>query len=224
MIGQSAQAAAAPLSAEVAGSIIVLRLGRGGALSSQVAAITELIEAARGGDEPALKALVPIVYAELKRVARRQMRRERPGQTLQTTALVHEAYLRLVKDTHLSFANRAHLLAIASQSMREILVERARARHAAKRGGQDHRTTLGEAMAIEEQKAVDVLDLDHALGRLAELAPEQARIVELRFFGGLTNEEIAGAVGVSVATVKRHWTLARAWLYRELTGGGAIAL
>ena len=190
-------------------------------MSAKSAAITELIEAARGGDEPAVRTLLPLVYAELKRVAHRQIRRERPGQTLQTTALVHEAYLRLIKDTELSFVNRVHLLAIASQAMREILVERARARQAAKRGGKDRRITLDEAMAADEPGGVDVLDLDRALEKLAEVAPEQARIVELRFFGGLTNDEIAGAVGVSVATVKRHWTLARAWLYRELAGGAA---
>ena len=190
-------------------------------MSAKSAAITELIEAARGGDEPAVRTLLPLVYAELKRVAHRQIRRERPGQTLQTTALVHEAYLRLIKDTELSFVNRVHLLAIASQAMREILVERARARQAAKRGGKDRRITLDEAMAADEPGGVDVLDLDRALEKLAEVAPEQARIVELRFFGGLTNDEIAGAVGVSVATVKRHWTLARAWLYRELAGDAA---
>jgi len=180
-------------------------------------AITELLELARAGNEPAVDQLVPLVYGELRRIAARFMRRERPGQTLQTTALVHEAYLRLLKDQDISFQNRAHFLGIAARSMRQILVEHARARDAEKRGGERRRITLDEAVAAGVPRDIDLLALDLALERLAVLDPNRARIVELRFFGGLTNEETAAALGVSPATVKRAWTVARAWLYRELT-------
>jgi RNA polymerase sigma factor (TIGR02999 family) len=182
-------------------------------------AITVLIDQARRGDQGALNTLLPEVYAELRRIAARHMRHERPGQTLQATALVHEAYLRLFKDSALSFQNRAHFLAIAAQSMREILVDHARGRHAAKRGGGGRKITLDEALAIDGETPVDFLALHEALVRFAAVAPQPARIVELRFFGGLTTEEIAEAVGASPATVKRHWSVARAWLYRELTTG-----
>lgn len=186
-------------------------------LSAQ--AITVLIDEARRGDQNALNRLLPEVYAELRRIAARHMRHEQPGQTLQATALVHEAYLRLFKDSALSFQNRAHFLAIAAQSMREILVDHARGRHAAKRGGGGRKITLDESLAIGAETPVDFLALHEALVRFGEVAPQPARIVELRFFGGLTNEEIAEAVGSSPATVKRHWSVARAWLYRELTTG-----
>ena len=181
-------------------------------------AITLLIDQARRGDQAALNRLLPEVYGELRRIAARQMNRERPGQTLQATALVHEAYLKLFKDAALSFENRAHFLAIAAHSMREILVERARARHAAKRGGQRARITLDEALLSGDDPSVDCLALHEALERFTAIAPEAARIIELRFFGGLTTEETAEAVGLSPATVKRHWSVARAWLYRELSG------
>ena len=180
-------------------------------------AITELLEQARAGHEPAVEKLVPLVYAELRRIAARLMRHERPGQTLQTTALVHEAYLRLLKDQDISFQNRAHFLGIAARSMRQILVERARARDAAKRGGERRRITLDEAVAAGVPRDIDLVALDFALERLAALDPQRARIVELRFFGGLTNEETAAALDISPATVKRAWAVARAWLYRELT-------
>ena len=180
-------------------------------------AITNLIERARGGDAPALDELVPLVYAELRRLAARYVRRERPGQSLQATALVHEAYLRLLKDEDLSFQNHAHLLGIAARSMRQILVEHARARDAAKRGGERRRITLDEGIAAGPPLDVDLLALDEALERLAARDEQHARIVELRFFGGLTNEETAEAMGISPATVKRAWAVARAWLYRELT-------
>jgi RNA polymerase sigma-70 factor (ECF subfamily) len=185
-------------------------------LSAQ--AITVLIDQARRGDESALNRLLPEVYAELRVIAARHMRGEWEGMTLQTTALVHEAYLRLLKGSALSFQNRAHFLAIAAQSMREILVDHARGRHAAKRGGKRGRITLDEALAIGTETPVDFLALHEVLNRFAAVAPQPARIVELRFFGGLTTEEIAEAVGVSPATVKRHWSVARAWLFRELTG------
>ena len=180
-------------------------------------AITRLIADARGGDTRALEKLVPLVYSELRRLAARYMRRERPGQSLQATALVHEAYLRLLKDADLSFQNRAHFVGIAARSMRQILVEHARARNADKRGGERRRITLDEAAAVGKPLDVDLLALDEALERLAQRDAQQSRIVELRFFGGLTNEETAEALGISPATVKRAWAVARAWLFRELT-------
>lgn len=179
--------------------------------------ITELLERARGGHEPAIELLVPLVYGELRRIAGRCLRRERPGQALQPTELVHEAYLRLFKDHELSFQNRAHFLGIAARSMRQILVEHARSRDAVKRGGERRRITLDEGVAATPSRDIDLLALDEALERLAALDPEHARIVELRFFGGLTNEETAAALDVSPATVKRAWAVAKAWLYRELT-------
>jgi RNA polymerase sigma factor (TIGR02999 family) len=180
------------------------------------ARVTALLERARRGHEDALAELLPLVYQELRRVAASYLRRERPGQTLQATALVHEAYLRLLREQHVSWENRAHFCAIAANSMRQILVERARARNAAKRGGQLHRVTLDDAIAGAEAAGVDVDALDQALARLAEIDPQQARLVELRYFGGLTIEETAGVLDVSPATVKRSWTVAKAWLRKEL--------
>jgi RNA polymerase sigma factor (TIGR02999 family) len=186
------------------------------ALSPKV--VTQLIEHARSGDQLALDELLPHVYGELRRIAARYVRRERQGGTLQATALVHEAYVRLAKDTDLSFQNRAHLLGIAAHAMREILVERARARGAKKRGGGDVRVTLDEGMIADAAEQVDTLALHTALEKLAAIDREQAHIVELRFFGGLTIEETAEVLGVSPATVKRAWAVARAWLYREVAG------
>jgi RNA polymerase sigma-70 factor (ECF subfamily) len=165
-----------------------------------------------------LDSLLPVVYQELRRLAAAYIRHEKPGQTLQPTALVHEAYLRLMKDRPDRWQNRAHFCAIAAHSMRQILIERARARNAQKRWGEKARVTLDEGLVQGGERSVDLLALDHAIERLAALDPEQARIVELRFFGGLTVEETADAIGVSPATVKRHWTVARAWLARELEG------
>ena len=167
-------------------------------------------------DRQPLDSLLPVVYQELKRLAASYLRRERPGQTLQPTALVHEAYLRLMKDKPERWQNRAHFCAIAAHSMRQILIERARARGALKRGGAQPRVTLDEALIAGAEPSVDLLALDRALERLEALDPEQARLVELRFFGGLTVEETAEAMNISPATVKRHWTVARAWLAREL--------
>ena len=167
--------------------------------------------------------LMPQVYDELRRLAANYLRQERPGQTLQATALVHEAFLRLSREKNQPWKNRTHFLAIAALSMRQILVQRARARHAEKRGGQDaQRITLVESvMAASTQEpagqGVDVLELDAALEKLAALDPQQAKIVELRYFGGLTVEEAAEALDISPATVKRHWTIARAWLKKELS-------
>ena len=158
--------------------------------------------------------LMPLVYDELRRIAARYISRERPGQTLQATALVNEAYVRLAAERPREFANKTHFLAIAALSMRQILVQRARARKAAKRGGAPHRITLDDRN-IEQAHLpadVDVLALDEALSKLAALDREQAQIVELRYFGGLTVEETADVLGSSPATVKRHWAMARAWL------------
>lgn len=176
-------------------------------------------------DSPA--SLMPQVYDELRRLAASYLRRERPGQTLQATALVHEAFLRLSKEKHQPWKNRTHFLAIAALSMRQILVQRARARHAEKRGGGAERITLDEALLAdraamagrsgERESGVDVIELDAALERLAALDPQQAKIVELRYFGGMTVEEVAEALDLSPATVKRHWSVARAWLHRELS-------
>jgi RNA polymerase sigma factor (TIGR02999 family) len=185
--------------------------------SSSPDPLAALLDRARQGQPAAVEELVPILYTELRRIAARSLRRERPGQTLQPTALVHEAYLRLLKDADLSFQNRAHFLAIAARSMRQILVERARARDAQKRGGHRQRVTLDEGVAVEGPREVELVALDAALERLERVDAAHARIVELRFFGGLTNEEAAEALGVSPATVKRGWAVARAWLYRELT-------
>lgn len=181
-------------------------------------AVTMLLERARAGDRSALSQLMPLVYGELHRVAARSLRHERGRQTLQTTALVHEAYLRLFKGQPVSFQDRAHFLAIAARSMRQILIERARARGASKRGSGHGAITLDETLLATTPRPVDFLDLDEALNRLAALDDRQARVVECRFFGGLTVEETAEALGTSPATVKRDWVTARAWLYRELAG------
>jgi len=170
-------------------------------------------------DRESLESLLPVVYQELRRLAASYLRRERPGQTLQPTALVHEAYLRLLKDRPGRWQNRAHFCAIAAHSMRQILIERARARGALKRGGGGPRVTLDEALIAGGERSIDLVALDEALDRLAQFDPEQARLVELRFFGGLTVEETAEALDISPATVKRHWAVARAWLARELEGG-----
>jgi RNA polymerase sigma factor (TIGR02999 family) len=162
--------------------------------------------------------LMPLVYDELRRIAARYISRERPGQTLQATALVNEAYVRLAAERPREFANKTHFLAIAALSMRQILVQRARARNAAKRGGAPHRITLDDRNIDQAHLPadIDVLALDEALTKLASLDREQAQIVELRYFAGLTVEETADVLGCSPATVKRHWAMARAWLKQAL--------
>jgi len=180
--------------------------------------IAQLLDQAKAGKREALDALLPLVYNELHRVAAAAMRRERPGQTLQTTALVHEAYLRLLREPNTRWEDRAHFCGIAARSMRQILVEHARARGAAKRGGHWRRVTLTDAPQ-QERAGVDVEVLDQALTRLAKMSPDLARLVELRFFGGLTIEETAEVLGVSPATVKRQWASARAWLQYEIEQG-----
>jgi RNA polymerase sigma-70 factor, ECF subfamily len=168
-------------------------------------------------DSLSLSVLLPQVYDELRNLARRNLQRERAGGSIQATALVHEAYLRLKKDKHRGWQNRTHFFAIAATAMRRILIERARARAASKRGGPQVRVTLDDAMAADFSSYLDVVALDEILTRLAEFDPQQARIVELRFFTGLSLEEVADEIGVSLATAKRDWNMARAWLRRELT-------
>jgi RNA polymerase sigma factor (TIGR02999 family) len=176
------------------------------------------LDDARQGRKGAMDALLPVVYAELKRVAHAYMRREFKGRTLQTTALVHEAYVRLLGEQHVSWQNRAHFCEIAANSMRQILVERARARNAQKRGGGANHVTIDERVMSAPARDIDVEALDEALERLATVDVRRARVVELKYFGGMTIEEIAEVTGTSPATVKRDWALARAWLHRELYG------
>ena len=169
-------------------------------------------------EDPSVGGMVDEVYTELRRIARGYLRREQ-AQTVQSTELVHEAYLRLAKDKLPQFKNRTHFVAIAAISMRRLLVERARARRAAKRGGNQVLVTYDEKLLeAPAGSTVDLLALDAALTKLAKLDPDQARIVELRFFGGLSVEETADAMSVSPATVKRHWAVAKAWLLREIEG------
>jgi len=183
------------------------------------AEVTQLLVAWGAGDRLAGERLLPAVYAELRRQAARAMRRESSEHTLQATALVHEAYLRLVDQRRAVWRGRAHFFGVAAQVMRRILVDHARERHAAKRGGGVRQLTLGGADAAgpDAGQGVDVLALHEALERLAALDSDQARIVELRYFGGLSIEETAEALDVSPATVKREWAVARAWLRRELS-------
>ncbi|HUE89125.1 MAG TPA: sigma-70 family RNA polymerase sigma factor [Vicinamibacterales bacterium] len=179
----------------------------------------KLLTRASAGDSKAVSQLMPLVYDELRRLAASYLRRERPGHTLQATALVHEAYMRLINEKSHNWQNRTHFLAIAALSMRQILVQRARARHAAKRGGDPVRIALDDNLlpvASADQDTIDLVALDAALDKLARLDERRARVVELRYFGGLSVEEVAAALDISAATVKRDWTLARAWLKREL--------
>ena len=181
--------------------------------------VTEMLQAwGSRGDREALDELMPIVYEELRRQAARHLRHERAGHTLQTTALVHEAYLRLVDQRDVRWQNRAHFYAIAAQLMRRILVDHARRGSAAKRGGSALKLPLDEAFASTGEREVDLVAIDEALLKLAELDPQQSRVVELRFFGGLNVEETAEVLGVSPRTVKRDWSVAKAWLHREIGG------
>ena len=169
----------------------------------------------RAGDQQALQALIPLVYQELRRIAQHHLRQERPDHTLQSTALVHEAYLRLMKQGPSDIEHRTHFLAVASQLMRQILVDHARGHRAAKRGG-GIKLELNDAINSQKPQNMDLIVLDDALNELAKLDPQQSRIVELRFFGGLSIEDTAEIVGVSPSTVKREWATARAWLRREV--------
>lgn len=178
--------------------------------------VTELLARWREGDSGALDSLVPIVYVELRKLARSYLRRERPDHTLQSAALVHEAYVRLASNSYPDWQNRTHFFGVAARLMREILVEHARSRAAAKRGDGVPHLALNEALSIPQQRNVDLLLLDDALHRLAALDERQCRIVELRFFAGLSIEETSEALGISTATVSREWTTARLWLRREI--------
>lgn len=182
--------------------------------------ITESLARIRDGDDRAVDALIQHVYDALHALAERQLRRERPGHTLSPTALVNEAYLRLV-DQRTDWRNRAHFLAIAAQIMRRILCNHAVKRRADKRGGGQDLVTFDDALVAGGTRSEQLLQLDEALERLAQLSERQARVVEMRFFGGLTHEEIAEVLGVSPASARRDWRLARAWLSRELSGSGA---
>ena len=179
--------------------------------------VTDLLLAWQGGDRAALDRLVPLVYSQLHRLAEIRLRDERTGHTLQPSAIVHETYLKLVGRTHGQWQSRVQFFAVASRSMREILVDYARRRAAQKRGG-PHGTSRLDTEAMALPRGADVIAVDDALEKLAKLDREQARIVELRFFGGLTVDEVAAALGVSAATVERKWRAARAWLHRELSG------
>jgi len=178
--------------------------------------ITQLLLKAREGDRAAESALLPLVYHELRRQARRYMRNERPDHTLQATALVHEAYLKLIEQREITWQNRAHFFGVAAQLMRRILVDHARARLAHKRGGSQEQISLDGAVAFSPAQSEQFLALHEALNRLAQLDQRQGRIVELKFFGGLTDEEVAEVLAISLRTVKRDWSVARAWLFREL--------
>jgi RNA polymerase sigma factor (TIGR02999 family) len=179
--------------------------------------VTQLLLAWSNGDQGALDELTPLVYDELRRLAGAYMRRERLGHTLQTSALVHEAFLRMI-DQRVAWQNRAHFFGIAARLMRRILVDYARSKDASKRGGGEIHLALDEALDEAEAQDADLIALDDALTSLASFDSRQSRIVELRYFGGLTIEETAEAIGVSPATVEREWNLARAWLRRELSG------
>jgi RNA polymerase sigma factor (TIGR02999 family) len=179
--------------------------------------ISTLLRAWSDGDQSALARLTPIVYDELRRLASRYMKRERPGHSLQTTALVNEAYMRLVDYERMQWQNRAHFFAVSAQLMRRILVEHAR-RHNVKRGGDLQHVSLDEAAMVGGDQDTDLVVLDIAMNALARIDPRKVQVVEMRFFGGLSVEETAEVLKVSTVTVKRDWRAARAWLYRELTG------
>jgi len=182
--------------------------------------VTRLLQDWSGGDEAALDKLLPLVQAELHRLAHHYMNRERADHTLQTTALINEAYLRLVGQD-ISWHSRAHFFGIAARLMRQILVDYARKRHYAKRGGDARHVSLDEAMTLAGERAAEMIALDGALNDLAAIAPQQSRIVELRFFGGLTVEETAEVMGLSADKVKREWAMAKTWLYHEIKGGAS---
>jgi len=177
--------------------------------------VTELLARWKAGDKEALEALVPLVYKELRDIARYHLQRERPGHTLQSAALVHEAYMRLLDQRPFATENRAHFLAVASRLMRQILVDYARSHGAAKRGA-DRTVDLDATLILPEEKRTDLVALDDALNDLATLDEQQGRIVEMRFFGGLATEEIAEVLGISESTVKRDWNVAKAWLIRQM--------
>jgi len=181
--------------------------------------VTSLLQAWGRGDDDALQRLVPLVYDQLRLAARRYMARERPGHTLETTALIHETYLRLVDVRQVKWQNRAHFLAMCAQLMRRILIEFARSRGYQKRGGGAVRVNFDEALTFGKQPDFNLVALDDALNRLAQVDERKSKVVELRFFGGLDVKETAEVMNVSADTVMRDWKLAKVWLLRELSGG-----
>lgn len=189
-------------------------------MPSDSAPLTELLARWQAGDEESLRRLLPLVYSQLRRLAHYHLGKERPGHTLGSTALVHEAYLRMAKREPKLFESREHFFAIAARLMRQILVDYARYRKAAKRDG-GYKLSLEEGVAFTEERSVELEALDIALNHLAEIDPQQSRIVELRFFAGLSIEDTARALGISPATVKRDWATARIWLHREINASRA---
>ena len=181
--------------------------------------VTSLLLASSRGDQEALDKLLPLVYTELRRIANNYLHKERSDHTLQPTALVHEAYLRLI-DQNVSWQNRAHFFGVAAEMMRRILIDHARKHQAQKRGSGGIKLALDEAIDVADERASDLIALDEALKALAEFDPQKSRIVELRFFGGLSIEETAEVLGIGTATVIRQWRLAKAWLYDEVSKGG----
>ena len=180
--------------------------------------ISRILQEWGEGRQGASEELMPLVYEELRRQAARYLRRERPGHTLQTTALIHETYLRLIDQRNVDWRNRAHFFGIAAQAMKRILIDHARSRHREKRGGAAENLPLNDArFVVADNKSVDLIALDEALARLAEFAPKQAKLVELKFFAGLSIEDIAETLRVSPATVKREWNSAKAWLHGQIT-------
>ena len=180
--------------------------------------ITQLLLQAEKGDRSALDEMLPLVYGELRKLANFYLSKERPGHTLQPTALVHEAYLRLIDQKHVNWKNRAHFFGLAAEMIRRILMNHARDRAAGKRGGKSERVSLSRVHSSTPMKDVELIALDKALEQLSAMDPRKSRIVELKFFSGLTTEEIAEILQISVATVGREWTVARAWLFRWLKG------
>ncbi len=186
-------------------------------MTHQPEEVTQLLLDWSNGDQAAFDALMPLVYNQLRQMAHRYMSQERPGHTLQTTALVNEAYLRLIDQRQVHWQNRAHFFAVAAQAMRRILIDHARKQRYAKRGGGARKISLDEAAVMSQERAADLLALDEALKSLAAIDPQQSRVVELRFFGGLTIEETAEVLRLSVDMVKREWATAKAWLFREMS-------
>jgi RNA polymerase sigma factor (TIGR02999 family) len=180
--------------------------------------VTGLLLEWRHGDVAAFDKLMPLVYGEMRRIAHRYMQQERDGHTLQTTALINEAYVRLVGQQKMEWRNRAHFFAVTAQVMRHVLIDHARRLHYAKRGGAAQRVTLEEAEAMTQERAAELVALDEALNELAQLDPRKSRVVELRYFGGLSIEETADVLEISEMTVRRDWRAAKAWLYRALGG------
>jgi RNA polymerase sigma factor (TIGR02999 family) len=183
--------------------------------------VTQLLVSWGRGDQQSLENLIPLVYDELRRQARRYLRRERPDHTLQSSALVHEVYVRLVDQRQANWHNRSQFFGVAAQLMRRILVDHARSRAAVKRGAGVTKLAIAEEVAAIEMQNVDLIALDTGLSNLEKIDPQQCRIVELRFFSGLSIEDTADALGISPATVKRDWAMAKAWLYREISGSPA---